>query len=57
MVGPGEAECGVHPDSRAITFEYESKMTASENWLEETSLILNPSATLKAPRGIRNNPE
>lgn len=32
---PGEAECGVYPDSRAITFEYESKTTASEKWLKK----------------------
>lgn len=49
---PGEAECGVYPDSSAITFEYESKTTASGEWLGKKRNIvpiLNLSATLKAP--------
>lgn len=35
---PGEAECGIYPDSRAITFEYESKTTASEKWLKKKNV-------------------
>lgn len=57
---PGEAECGIYPDSRAITFEYESKTTASEKWLKKKKScpwfwICQPH--WRPPCGIRNNPE